>query len=87
VDTVACITFGPILIRHDRGMKWLQWNPDRADAIRLIGVMVVIVAGFAAVMTYLPNLQQHRANAGFGAGWDCVTQARGDPVCIKKSGR
>jgi len=67
-------------------MKWLQWNPDRAGAIRLIGIMVVIVAGFAVVMIYLPNLQQ-RSNAGFGAGWDCVTQARGDPVCIKKSGR
>lgn len=81
------ITFQPILIRHDRQMKWLQWNPDRADAIRLIGIMIAIVTGFAVVMIYLPNLQQRRANAGFGPDWDCVTQARGDPVCIKKTGR
>jgi hypothetical protein len=86
LDTVAGITFGTILIRHDQGMKWLQWNPDRAGAIRLIGIMVVIVASFAAVMIYLPSFQQ-RSNAGFGPGWDCAMQARGDPVCIKKAGR
>ena len=86
MDTVAGITFQRILIRHDHGMKRLQWNPDRADAIRLIGIMVVIVVGFATVMIYLPNLQR-RSNAGFGAGWDCATQARGDPVCIKKTGQ
>jgi hypothetical protein len=66
-------------------MKWLQWNPDRAGVLRLIGIMMMIVAGFTVVMIYLPNLQR-QANAGFGAGWDCVTQARGGPVCIRKTG-
>jgi hypothetical protein len=83
---VACITFRAILIRRVQGKKWLQRNPDRVGARRLIGIMVVIVAGFAVVTVYLPNFQQ-RSNAGFGAGWDCITQARGNPVCIKKTGR
>jgi hypothetical protein len=65
-------------------MKKLQWNPDRADALRLIGIVVVIVAGFAVAMIYLPNAQR-RSNAGFGADWDCVAQARGEPVCTKTS--
>ena len=26
MDTVAGITFGTILIRHDQRMKWLQWR-------------------------------------------------------------
>jgi hypothetical protein len=68
-------------------MKWLQWNPDRAGSLRLIGILVIIVAAFAAVMIYLPNLQQQRANAGFGPDWNCVVQAKGDPVCTKKPGR
>ena len=67
-------------------MKKLQWNPDRADALRLIGIVVVIVACFAVAMIYLPNAQR-RSNVGFGADWDCVAQARGEPVCTKKSGR
>ena len=48
---------------------------------------VAIVVVFALVMIYFPNLQQQRANAGFGPDWDCVVQAKGDPVCTKKPGR
>jgi hypothetical protein len=83
----ARVTVGAVPIAYGFGMKrWLQWNPDRTSAIRQIGIMVVIVGGFVAVMVYHPNLQR-RGNAGFGAGWDCVTQARGEPVCIKKTVR
>jgi hypothetical protein len=65
-------------------MKWTQWNPERADALRTLGMVVLLIAAFAAVTIYLPNLEKHRAEAGFGPHWDCVMQARGDPVCIKK---
>jgi hypothetical protein len=42
---------------------------------------------FASVVIYFPDIQQRKASAGFGPDWDCVTQARGDPVCVKKPGR
>jgi hypothetical protein len=68
-------------------MRWLQWNPDRAGTIGIVSLLVVIVAIFALVMIYFPNFQQRWTNAGFGPDWDCVAQAKGDPVCTKKPGR
>jgi hypothetical protein len=68
-------------------MRWLQWNPDRAGIIGVVSLLVVILAIFALVMIYFPNLQQQRANAGFGPEWDCVVQAKGDPVCTRKPGK
>ena len=52
-----------------------------------MGLTVAIVIVFALVMIHFPNLQQQRANAGFGPDWDCVVQPKGDPVCTKKLGR
>jgi hypothetical protein len=66
-------------------MKWLQWTPDRNAIVGLALALVVIV--FAVVVIYFPDLQQRRANAGFGPDWDCTVQAKGDPVCVKKPGR
>jgi len=68
-------------------MRWPQWNPDRAGIMGAAGLTVAIVIVFALVMIYFPNLQQQRANAGFGPDWDCVVQAKGDPVCTRKPGR
>ena len=68
-------------------MRWPQWNPDRAGIIGVVSLTAAIVIVFALVMIYLPDLQQQRANAGFGPDWDCVVQARGDPVCTRKTGR
>jgi hypothetical protein len=68
-------------------MRWPQWNPDRAGIIGAVGLTVAIVIVFALVMIHFPNLQQQRANAGFGPDWDCVVQPKGDPVCTKKLGR
>ena len=68
-------------------MRWPQWNPDRAGIIGVVSLKAAIVVVFALVIIYLPNLQQQRANAGFGPDWDCVVQARGDPVCTGKPGR
>jgi hypothetical protein len=47
---------------------------------------VVIVGVFAFVMIRLPDIQQRRANAGFGPDWECTPVPKGDPVCIKKLG-
>jgi hypothetical protein len=68
-------------------MKWLQWNPDRNGMVGAIFALAVILFGFAVFVIYFPNYQQQRANAGFGPDWDCVVQAKGDPVCTKKPGR
>ena len=68
-------------------MRWPQWNPDRAGTTGVVSLIVVIVAAIALVAIYFPNLTQQRANAGFGPDWDCVVQARGDPICTKKPGR
>lgn len=72
-------------------MRWLRWNPDRAGNVGAICLLVAIVAIVAFVLIgvcvcVFPNLQQQRANAGFGPDWDCVVQAKGDPVCTKKPG-
>jgi len=68
-------------------MKWLQWNPDRKGIVGAMVALAVILLVFAVFVIYFPNYQQQRANAGFGPDWDCVVQARGDPVCTKKLGR
>jgi hypothetical protein len=68
-------------------MRWPQWNPDQAGTRTVVGVTVAIIIVFALVVIYLPDLQQQRANAGFGPDWNCVPQAKGDPVCIRKPGR
>ena len=68
-------------------MKWLQWNPDRKGIVGAMVALAVILLVFAVFVIYFPNYQQQRANAGFGPDWDCVVQARGDPVCNKKLGR
>jgi hypothetical protein len=68
-------------------MKWLQWNPDRNGIVGAIFVLAVILSVFAVFVVYLPDFQQRTANAGFGPDWDCVVQAKGDPVCTKKPGR
>jgi hypothetical protein len=52
-----------------------------------VGVTAAIVIVLALVAIYLPNLRQQRANAGFGPDWDCIPQAKGDPVCTRRSGR
>jgi hypothetical protein len=68
-------------------MRWRQWNPDRAGVAGVLCVAAIIVALFALVMIYFPDLQQRRANAGFGSDWDCVVQVKGDPICTRKPGR
>ncbi|WP_167558635.1 hypothetical protein [Bradyrhizobium canariense] len=68
-------------------MKWLRWTPDRNGIVGVILALCFIVCIFAVVVIYLPDFQQRKASAGFGPDWDCVAQARGDPVCIKKPGR
>jgi hypothetical protein len=68
-------------------MKWLQWTPDRNGIVGVGFALVVILIAFAAFVMYFPDFQQRRANAGFGPDWDCVAQAKGDPVCTKKPGR
>ena len=68
-------------------MRWPQWNPDRNGIIGVVSLTAAIVVVFALVMIYFPNLQQQRANAGFGPDWDCVVQAKGDPVCTRKPAR
>jgi hypothetical protein len=68
-------------------MKWLQWTPERNGIIGVVLALVIIVCVFASVVIYFPDIQQRKASAGFGPDWDCVTQARGDPVCVKKPGR
>lgn len=74
------------LICYPSAMRWLGWNPDRAGNVGAMCLAVAIVAVFALVMIYFPSFQQRRANAGFGPDWDCVVQAKGDPVCTKKLG-
>jgi hypothetical protein len=68
-------------------MKWTQWYPDQAAALRALGMLALFIAAFAAITIYLPDLQRQRARAGFGPDWDCVAQAKGDPVCIRRVGR
>jgi hypothetical protein len=53
-------------------------------AVSLAAAIVIVLA---LVAIYLPNLRQQRANAGFGPDWDCVVQAKGDPVCTRTLGR
>jgi hypothetical protein len=50
----------------------------------VLAVVIVCVLGF--VMIRLPDIQQRRANAGFGPDWDCTPMPKGDPVCVKKPG-
>jgi hypothetical protein len=68
-------------------MKWLQWNPDRNGIMAVVLALLILVSLFAVGVIYFPDIQQHRAKAGFGPDWDCTVQATGDPVCIKKPGR
>jgi hypothetical protein len=68
-------------------MKWLQWNPDRNGVVGVVFALIMLLGIFAFLVTYFPDFQQRRANAGFGADWDCTAQPKGDPVCIKKPGR
>jgi hypothetical protein len=68
-------------------MKWLQWTPDRNGVVGVVVAQVIIVCVYAAFVMHFPDYQQRRANAGFGPGWDCVVQPKGDPVCVKKPGR
>ena len=71
---------------YHSAMKWLQWNPDRNGIVGVIFALIVILSVFAVFVAYFPDYQQQSANAGFGRDWDCVVQAKGDPVCTKKPG-
>ena len=68
-------------------MKWLQWTPDRNGIVGVVFAVIVLVCVFAFAVIYFPDLQRRKAIAGFGSDWDCITQPRGDPICIKKLGR
>jgi hypothetical protein len=65
----------------------LQWNPDRAGILWVFACAIVATAIFAVVMIRYPSIQQRNAGAGFGPEWDCTTQPKGEPICIKKIGR
>jgi hypothetical protein len=67
-------------------MNWLRWNPDRGGVLRLLLLLAIVVGVFAVIMTYVPDIQQRGANAGFGPDWDCTVQPKGGPTCIKKPG-
>lgn len=46
---------------------------------------ILIVAGFliaVGIASYIGA--RHPSNFGFGPEWDCVKQARGDPICVKR---
>jgi hypothetical protein len=66
-------------------MKWPQWNASRADVLAVLFALVLI--GIVAVVLTRPTDMQQRANAGFGADWECTPQAKGGPTCIRKPGR
>jgi hypothetical protein len=68
-------------------MKWHQWTPDRNGIVGVVFAVLIFVSIFAFVVIYFPDIQRRKAIAGFGSDWDCVAQARGDPICIKKPGR
>jgi hypothetical protein len=73
-------------ICYGRAMKWLQWNPDWADTAKVLGLVLVIVIFVAVFAIWLPSPLLRSPNASFGPDWDCVPQARGEPVCTKKPG-
>ena len=87
VAGVAVAALSHMTVCYRSPMKWLQWNPDRNGIAAVVLALLILVSLFAVVVIYFPDIQQRRANAGFGPDWDCTVQAKGDPVCIKKPGR
>jgi len=61
-------------------MKWPHWYPTRADVMGVL--FAVALLGAAAVAAIMGP--QMRTNAGFGPEWDCTSNARGEPICIKR---
>ena len=63
-------------------MRWFWWHPERN---RMLG-LVAMLGALGFLMIHVPNQlnRPNGAHAGFGPDWDCVSQARGDPVCIRK---
>jgi hypothetical protein len=90
VDPVAGVT-GPAVsslkLCYHSTMKWFQWTPDRNGIVGAIVATIIAVTIFAFLVTYFPNFQQRTAGAGFGPDWECTAQPKGDPICIKKTGR
>jgi hypothetical protein len=75
------------MMDHHPMMKWLQWTPDRNGIVGATLVTIIVVTIFAFLVMHFPDFQQRKANAGFGPDWECTAQPKGDPVCIKKTGR
>ena len=46
----------------------------------IVALLVTIFLGAA----YLGAARPNRANFGFDDSWDCLPQAKGDPICVKR---
>jgi hypothetical protein len=64
-------------------MDWRELTRRQIAGI----LLVILVAGILCFGGLaFPNLQL-RANFGFGPEWDCLPQAKGDPVCMKRTAK
>ncbi|GLR87623.1 hypothetical protein GCM10007857_43340 [Bradyrhizobium iriomotense] len=64
-------------------MRWLHWNPTRADILGILFALVLVyLCAFIAVRFPL-----FRQPTGFGPDWDCHRMPKGDPVCTKRLDR
>lgn len=63
-------------------MNWRLWTAK--DLFGFAAVVVVVGALLAAFVLW-PNIKTRRNGAGFGPEWDCTPQAKGDPICVKRS--
>lgn len=50
----------------------------------IIITMILIGCGMVFLQANYSSLARLKTNLGFGPEWDCVSQPKGDPICIKK---
>jgi hypothetical protein len=58
-------------------MDWLRWHLGTFKVVIFVAALIVVAVGAG-------NNRLRRANTGFGPDWECTSQPRGTPTCIKK---
>ncbi len=63
----------------------MNWRLARRGDIAAALLVAVIVGGFLFIKIQFPGGIADAWNQWFGPGWECTPQARGEPVCIKRT--
>jgi len=67
-------------------MRW-PWPPLRPSEIALAALLIIFGIGLLVALVEFPSLGARFPNRGFGTDWDCAPVPKGEPICVKRTGK